>query len=79
MEASKVHQVNPCIRCGQERIKWAERTILINSSKAKITIYVCPDKECQKIVEKELAAKEAKRLSFVNKKRNSFTKKPVVA
>ena len=72
-----MHQVNPCIRCGKERIKWAERTILINASKAKITIYVCPDKECQKIVEKELAAKEAKRLSFINKKRNSFTKKPV--
>ncbi|OGY24948.1 MAG: hypothetical protein A2Y57_02360 [Candidatus Woykebacteria bacterium RBG_13_40_7b] len=55
---------NPCIRCGKERIKGTEKTVVLNSSKTKVTIYICPDKKCQKIVEAGFAAKEERRASF---------------
>jgi len=65
---------NPCIRCGKERIKGKETTIPNAYSDIKSTMYICPDPECQKIVEEDLAARVAKRLSFINK-RIHFSKK----
>jgi len=69
------HESSPCIRCGKERIKGKETIILINSKKAKLTIYICPDKECQKQVEAQLAAKEERRLSFTAKRNLHPSKK----
>ena len=63
-----MHQVNPCIRCGKERVKGQEKFITVDARKTKITMYVCPDKECQKIVAAELAAKEERRLAFAERK-----------
>jgi hypothetical protein len=66
--------INPCIRCGKERIKGKETTIPNAYSDIKSTMYICPDSECQKKVEEELAAKAAKRQSFIDK-RIHFSKK----
>lgn len=55
---------NPCIRCGKERIRGKEKTIILNTVATLQYFYVCPDKDCQKIVESELAAKAAKKLLF---------------
>ncbi len=44
---------NPCIRCGKERIvlrSWKEK---IGSSVVTNTEMICPDPECQKIVNSE--------------------------
>jgi len=60
---------NPCIRCGKERIRGKSKTFFTGLTKTKLTMYVCPDKECQEKVEAGLAAKEERRLSFT-KKRN---------
>lgn len=60
---------NPCIRCGKERIKGKEQTVILNSSKTKVTSYVCPDKECQKIVEKQIKEKEEKKMALINRSR----------
>ena len=53
---------NPCYRCGKERIKaktWNEKvTNFMGTSVITYTQTVCPDPECQKIVEKELAAQK---------------------
>jgi len=65
---------NPCIRCGKERVKGKERTLTINSTKTKITTYICPDKDCQKKVEADLAAKEERKLRF-SARRNSHPTK----
>lgn len=49
-----------CIRCGKARIVdkvWYET---INGSKVTFTQTVCPDKECQKIVDKQLQDKKDK-------------------
>ncbi|OGY26478.1 MAG: hypothetical protein A2Z11_02560 [Candidatus Woykebacteria bacterium RBG_16_43_9] len=68
------YESNPCIRCGKERIKGKEKTISINSIKAKLTTYVCPDKECQKKVEAQLAAKEERRLAMAERRTHHHSK-----
>jgi hypothetical protein len=45
--------------------------LITSASPVKITLYVCPDKECQKKVEEQLAAKEARKLSFGNRRAGS--------
>lgn len=58
-----------CIRCGKTRIfyrQWKER---VNGRGAVITHVetVCPDKDCQEIVEAEFAAKREKKLLLTNR------------
>ncbi|MEX0616351.1 MAG: hypothetical protein WD231_00895 [Candidatus Woykebacteria bacterium] len=60
---------NPCVRCGKERIKGKEDTFMLNSVKTKTVVYTCPDKECQKIVDKQIAEKEERRLFFLSRGR----------
>lgn len=57
-------QNTPCIRCGKIRIvakSWSEK---INNSLLTYTLTVCPDSECQKIVEGELQKKRDKIISI---------------
>lgn len=56
---------NPCTRCGKERIKEKEQTVVLNASKTKVISYVCPDKACQKIVAKQIKEKEEKKLALI--------------
>lgn len=49
-----------CIRCGKTRIlgkSWTEKT---NGAKINYTQTVCPDPECQKLVEEELTKRREK-------------------
>lgn len=79
---------NPCIRCGKERIEsksWEEK--VKNFMGTTITTHtqtVCPDPECQKIVEKELELKKKKkeeikqnkedrRIKFKEQRKNNIT------
>ncbi|OGY22112.1 MAG: hypothetical protein A2126_00445 [Candidatus Woykebacteria bacterium GWB1_45_5] len=68
-------ETNPCIRCGKERIKGKVKFINTDSRKTKLTMYVCPDRECQKIVEAELAAKEERKLALTNRRTHYPPKK----
>lgn len=56
--------INPCTRCGKERIegkKWKEEVAtFFGTSTIVHTDTVCPDKECQKIVEEKLEALKQK-------------------
>jgi hypothetical protein len=57
---------NPCTRCGKERIvakRWVEEIPTVSGTKIEVThtSNICPDPECQKVVEKELAAAQGKR------------------
>lgn len=56
---------NPCIRCGKERIiskTWKESVkTFIGSTIVTYTETVCPDSDCQKIVEHGLAVQKNKR------------------
>ena len=60
----KTTQTNPCIRCGKERIEartWVE-TIETYYGETQITHTetVCPDVECQKIVDEGFAKQKEK-------------------
>lgn len=69
----KIHS-NPCIRCGKQRIdskSWEEKiTNFMGTSVITYTQTVCPDPECQKIVEKELELKKKKKEEFEQNKEN---------
>jgi hypothetical protein len=53
---------NVCIRCGKMRIfkeSWQEKSDSSQGqSTATYSMFVCPDPECQKLVEKSLAEKQ---------------------
>lgn len=55
---------NPCTRCGKERIeskKYTEEiTTFFGTSTIIHTDTVCPDEECQKIVEEKLEVQKQK-------------------
>lgn len=70
-----------CIRCGKTRIfkrKWRE--VLERGAAITHTETVCPDKECQAIVEAEFEEKRQKRLDMENRKiaSKAAAKNPVV-
>jgi len=54
---------NPCTRCGKDRIDartWTEEVSnFFGASTVTYTDTVCPDPECQKIVEEKLAVQRA--------------------
>jgi hypothetical protein len=52
---------NPCIRCGKQRIELNSCQKKEGSFLVTYTKTVCPDPECQKLVDKELAKEKSKR------------------
>jgi len=55
---------NPCIRCGKERIVSKTSKEKMGNSVIITTQTVCPDPACQKLVEKELARQNEKKLAM---------------
>ena len=61
-----------CIRCGKQRIlfkKWTEKS----ETNGKITTfetYVCPDSDCQKIVDAKFAEMRERRMGSEARKSN---------
>ncbi len=51
-----------CPRCGKERVKGKADKLIVNTVATVRYVFICPDKECQKIVEEVIAAKIAKKL-----------------
>lgn len=48
---------SPCVRCGKIRVvskSWEEK---VGTSLVKYTLTICPDPECQKIVDEQLKKK----------------------
>lgn len=59
---------NPCVRCGKERVdgkSWQGKTGI---SPITYTQTICPDRECQKIVDKGIADRKAKSASLLKAK-----------
>ena len=59
-----------CIKCGRERIlskKWTQKA---GGKGTAITyeLYVCPDSECQKLVDQKFEDMRQRKLGFQNKK-----------
>ena len=51
---------NPCIECGKERIDGKTWQGKAGASVITYTLTICPDPDCQKIVDRKIAAKRAK-------------------
>ena len=51
---------NPCVRCGKQRVDQKSWKGKAGASVITYTLTVCPDAECQKIVDKGIADKKAK-------------------
>ncbi len=59
---------NPCIQCGKQRIDgktWKEKS---GMSFITYTSTVCPDADCQKIVEKAMADRKEKSANLIKAK-----------
>lgn len=59
--------INPCIRCGQERIMtktWKEQ---VGLARITYTTSICPDPQCQKIVDRENRARLEKKEMLLKK------------
>lgn len=48
----------PCVRCGKMRVISDSWNGYVGTSLVTYTLTVCPDKECQKIVDEEFAKKK---------------------
>lgn len=53
--------MNICPRCGKQRIVTSTFSEIISKSEVTYTKTVCPDPECQKLIEKGLKNDEKKR------------------
>jgi len=69
---------NPCTRCGTQRIvskTWKEHVeSAFGSSTVIVTESVCPNPDCQKVVDKELRAQKAKRNQMKKDKEDRLEK-----
>ena len=64
---------NPCCRCGKERVvakKWKEVTGSVYGNKQEVIHIetVCPDAECQAIINKDLQKQKKKRDDIAREK-----------
>ena len=66
---------SPCIRCGKDRIKDKEKSFVSSNTKTRIITYICPDKDCQKIVGDQIHAKEERKLGFAARRTHAAQKK----
>ena len=67
--------LNPCVQCGKERIDgktWKEKN---GSSVIEHTSTVCPDSDCQKLVEKAIEDRKMKAEILLQKKLNAKASK----
>ena len=71
---------NPCIRCGKERIDSKSWKVKIGTSIVTHTKTVCPDFDCQKILDKEVADRIARNdLMIKNKAEAKLAREKLLA
>lgn len=59
---------NPCVECGKQRIDGKTWKGKAGASVVTYTMTICPDTECQKIVDKAIASREAKSALLIKRK-----------
>lgn len=62
---------NPCVRCGKQRKDGKSWEGKIGASRVTYTMTVCPDPECQKIVDQGIAERKAKTASLLKAKEDA--------
>ena len=59
---------NPCIRCGKERVDGKTWKGKAGVSTVTYILTICPDSDCQKIVDKGIAERKAKSELLIKEK-----------
>lgn len=59
---------NPCIKCGKPRIDGKTWEVKIGATSVVNTQTICPDADCQKLVDAEIAERKAKAASIIKAK-----------
>ena len=59
---------NPCVRCGKERILVKQLSEYIGTALTTYTLSTCPDKDCQKEVDRINAVKKERQESLMRKR-----------
>ncbi len=59
---------NPCINCGKERVDGKTWKQKVGISVVVHTMTICPDPQCQKLVDKAIAERKAKTASLLKAK-----------
>lgn len=59
---------NPCIKCGRERVDGKTWEGKVGASLVTYTQTLCPDPECQKIVDQGIADRKAKTAALLKAK-----------
>ncbi len=59
---------NPCSRCGKQRVDTTQRKSKMGESNVVYIASICPDKECQAIVDRGIAEKKEKAEKLIRKK-----------
>lgn len=59
---------NPCIECGKQRIDGKSWKGKVGSAVVTYTLTICPDAQCQKLVDKAFADKKEKSQLLARKK-----------
>ena len=59
---------NPCIRCGKQRVVSRTYTEVHDNSQVTYTDMVCPDPECQKLLEEQFKNEKLKREKMLSEK-----------
>lgn len=67
---------NPCVICGKQRIIVSQIEEMIGTSKVVSVEMACPDPECQKKLDRQLASEKLKRESAKLNSFNHFGRKP---
>lgn len=62
---------NPCIRCGKQRVDGKSWEGKIGASSITYTITICPDSECQEIVDQGIADRKAKNETLLRAKKEA--------
>lgn len=68
--------VNPCVRCGKPRIDAKTWKEYVGKSLVIFTKTVCPDSDCQKIVDREIEERRIKKEMIMNSKSKKVAVSP---
>lgn len=60
--------LNPCIECGKERVDGKTWKGKAGASVVTYTLTICPDPNCQKIIDKAIADRKNKSILLIKKK-----------
>jgi len=70
--------MSKCTRCGKDRVVISSYTEEVNKSPVTYTVTVCPDPECQKIVDGHLRDDKVKKDAMLREKEEAAAQRALM-